>query len=148
MNYRKILVAVDFSDLSRTALREAAALATRHEAELTIAHVREGLSLRSLLRKPVDDRAMPSQLALEDQLMCEWHDDAVRETQRPVHTLQLEGAPADAIVRQARESDCDLVVLGARGAGGRSSSVLGSVCAKVAASASCPVLVVRARDRR
>jgi nucleotide-binding universal stress UspA family protein len=51
------------------------------------------------------------------------------------------GLPADAIIRDAANSD--LVVVGARGLGPLKRVLLGSVSENVLAHASCPVLVVR-----
>ena len=52
-------------------------------------------------------------------------------------------APADAIVRAAREKDVGLLVLGTHGRTGVARFFLGSVAARVVATAPCPVLTVR-----
>ncbi|MDQ3859778.1 MAG: universal stress protein [Actinomycetota bacterium] len=53
------------------------------------------------------------------------------------------GQAADEIVRTARESEADLVVLGARGLNPVKRLVLGSVSTKVLHEAPCDVLVVK-----
>ncbi len=147
MSYRKILVAVDFSDPSHLALREAAELVAKYGGELTVVHVRDGLSLHGLTSHPADERLLPTRHALEDQLMREWHDEAARRSERPVRAVQLEGVAWEAIVGHARSGDFDLVVVGAHAGGGGAAALLGSVAEKVVRHASCPVFVVRVKAR-
>ena len=52
------------------------------------------------------------------------------------------GEPAGEILKLARETDCDLIVLGRRGRGKAAKLLLGSVSDKVTKEASCPVTVV------
>jgi nucleotide-binding universal stress UspA family protein len=56
------------------------------------------------------------------------------------------GVPADEIVRAAEQAKTDLLVLGTHGRTGVARLVLGSVAARVVATAACPVLTVRAAD--
>jgi nucleotide-binding universal stress UspA family protein len=56
------------------------------------------------------------------------------------------GVPADEIVRAAEQAQTDLLVLGTHGRTGVARLVLGSVAARVVATAACPVLTVRAAD--
>jgi len=55
------------------------------------------------------------------------------------------GNPADVIVAAAAAHDADLVVVGARGLGGMTRLLLGSVSEKVLRYARCPVLIVKER---
>jgi nucleotide-binding universal stress UspA family protein len=57
------------------------------------------------------------------------------------------GNPADVIVATAAAHDADLVVVGARGLGGMSRLLLGSVSEKVLQHARCPVLIVKERSQ-
>jgi nucleotide-binding universal stress UspA family protein len=59
--------------------------------------------------------------------------------------LVLEGIPHERIVRAARSTRADLIVLGTHGRTGLGRVFLGSVAARVVTLASCPVLTVRAR---
>jgi glycine betaine transporter len=147
MRYRKILTAVDFSDSSRAAMREAADLAAKFGAELTLVHVRQGPTLAGLTEKIDDDRFLPSRHAAEAQLLDEWKQEALRRCDRPVHALHLDGVPWERIIAQAREGDFDLIVVGCHGTTGVAHAVFGSVAEKVVRHASCPVFVVRPKSR-
>jgi nucleotide-binding universal stress UspA family protein len=57
------------------------------------------------------------------------------------------GNPADVIVAVAAAHDADLVVVGARGLGGMTRLLLGSVSEKVLGYARCPVLIVKERSQ-
>jgi nucleotide-binding universal stress UspA family protein len=62
-----------------------------------------------------------------------------------VHRRILSGSPAVEIVKAARESSADLIVV-ASGSGGLSETILlGSTAQRVQHSAPCPVLVSRAK---
>lgn len=54
-----------------------------------------------------------------------------------------QGAPARAIVQQAREKEAGLILIGSRGRGAVASFFLGSVARDVARTSHCPVLAIR-----
>jgi nucleotide-binding universal stress UspA family protein len=65
-----------------------------------------------------------------------------------VSTAVVSGAPAEEIVRFARERGFDLLVLATHGRAGVRRMVLGSVAEHVVRDATVPVLVVRAAAER
>jgi nucleotide-binding universal stress UspA family protein len=62
-----------------------------------------------------------------------------------VKGLLLEGVPHDRIVRAARSTRADLVVLGTHGRTGLGRLFLGSVASRVVTLSPCPVLTVRGK---
>jgi nucleotide-binding universal stress UspA family protein len=62
----------------------------------------------------------------------------------PTNVALVEGAvPAEEIVKSAAATKADLLVLGTHGRTGVARLFLGSVAARVVATAPCPVLTVR-----
>jgi nucleotide-binding universal stress UspA family protein len=53
-----------------------------------------------------------------------------------------EGEPDETILRVARESNCDLIVMGTHGRTGLRRALMGSVAEQVVRLATCPVLTV------
>jgi hypothetical protein len=53
-----------------------------------------------------------------------------------------EGEPHEAIIKQAKEQNADLIVMGSHGRKGISRILMGSVTEKTIGYAECPVLVV------
>jgi nucleotide-binding universal stress UspA family protein len=147
---RRIMLASDFSAASRPALRKALELARSTRARLLIVHalspvipplMGEGVYVSPTTWNTIEAgarRAAQRQLARLLQ--------AARKSGVRAQGLVIEGAPsADRIVRAARARRVDLLVVGTHGRTGLSRLVLGSVAARVVATAPCPVLTVRAR---
>jgi nucleotide-binding universal stress UspA family protein len=140
--WKKVCCAVDFAEPSGAAMGQAADLATRLGAELTLVHVLTPppeaasdvlVSSRGLAQVEADER---------EATLARWRADAERQVGRPVSARVLWGDPTEALVRHAREERCDLLVLGTHGRTGMSRLVLGSVAESVARRSPCPVLVV------
>jgi nucleotide-binding universal stress UspA family protein len=140
--WKTIVVGVDGSPPSRTALTWAADVAADHGAELVVLTVWE----RTLLppmgsggvpRSPLPD---PRQRATED-LLTVIKDELGEDPPVPVQPRVKEGHAAQVLIEQS--ADADLLVVGTRGRGGFKGLVLGSVSQHVAAYAKCPVAVVR-----
>jgi nucleotide-binding universal stress UspA family protein len=66
---------------------------------------------------------------------------ADRHGQQQVTVRTVSGVPADEIIKASESAD--LVVVGARGAGGFARLSMGSVSSQVAHHAHCPVVIVR-----
>ncbi len=62
----------------------------------------------------------------------------------PLHTLVAEGDPAESLLLASQ--DADLLVLGTQGRSPFAGMVLGSVSQRCAAAATCPVVLVKARE--
>jgi len=145
--YRHILVAVDFSDSSRTALRVAHAMARRNGARLSACCViPRPISVSPLFPHYV---ATPDTEALrreEGEVQARLSDLVFQETRRDPSqcaALVTSGQPGAEIVRLAEEHGADLIVVASRGMSRLARMVLGSVAESVARHAHCHVLVVR-----
>ena len=145
--FRRILHASDFSPASRPAFRRALDLAQANRARLTIVHVYstivplmgEGYVTAQVYDRWLADVRTDAQRRLR-RLLARAKKSGVR-----AKGLLLEGIPHDRIVRAARSTRADLVVLGTHGRTGLGRVFLGSVAARVVTLAPCPVLTVRAK---
>ena len=145
---RPILHATDFSGASRAAFAKAVDMARRERAPLLIAHVLspvmpmmagEGYVAPATWNEITSSYRTTAQKKL-DVLVRRAKGTGVR-----ARALVLEGTPADAIVRAARARRAGTIVLGTHGRSGVARMLLGSVAARVVASAHCPVMTVRGR---
>ena len=145
--FRRIIYASDFSPASRPAFRQALDLARANRALLTVAHVYstivplmgEGLGTAQVYERWIADVRADAERRLR-ALVAQAKKRGVR-----VKGLLLEGVPHDRILRAARSTRANLIVLGTHGRTGLGRIILGSVAARVVALARCPVLTVRAK---
>jgi nucleotide-binding universal stress UspA family protein len=143
---RRITYASDFSPASLVALPHALRLARIAGADLTIVNVLP--SPRALfieggyVPQEIWDQTRADAAKEMDRLVQQAVDAGVRATATVVDGGN--GLAADAIVRAAEDAKTDVLVLGTHGRTGITRLILGSVAARVVATASCPVLTVRA----
>jgi nucleotide-binding universal stress UspA family protein len=144
---QEILFASDFSGASRRAFTTAVALAQATRATLTIVHVIVPILpvvpeqyLGSLELDHLRARTREWSQRRLDALTAQAKRHGVEATSR-----LLEGDAAEQIVRAARSGRADLIVVGTHGRSGLSRLFLGSVAARLIATASRPVVTVRGR---
>lgn len=143
----KILVPVDFSACSKTALDYAANLARRFGATLHLLHVWE--PPRYIIPEVLVQVPGEASQTLADFARSE----AGKEMETFLTGLQDEefevkgrlesGDPTDCILRLAADEDYSLIVMATHGRTGLSHLFLGSVAEKVVRRAACPVLTIR-----
>jgi nucleotide-binding universal stress UspA family protein len=134
---KKILVAYDLSDVSRTAWRHAAALAATCGARLEIVYVEPWRMGSDLMAPPDLTAERVEMLRLEIRSVA---------GDGPKITI-LQGDPALLIVSFAREHRQDMIVVGTHGRTGLKRALLGSVAESVIRSSPVPVLAARGRPR-
>ena len=139
-----ILHPTDFSETAQAAEAQALGLARALGAELVILHVAaEGMLYgetpfgRAELR-----RLYEAQREWADR-MIEARVAAARAAGVTARGLVCPGAPADVIVRTAEAESAAMIVMGTHGRGTVARFLVGSVAARVVATATCPVLTVR-----
>jgi nucleotide-binding universal stress UspA family protein len=142
MNAYEIVVATDGSEPALAAVTWAAREAQRTDSVLHIVHAYEwgwpgarfdgGREFQSMAESAAEQIVADARLAAHDVA-----------PNLPVRRTAEIGAPAPVILRHA--GNARMVVVGSRGHGGFTSLLLGSVGHRVAAHATCPVVVVRGR---
>ncbi|RMF61084.1 MAG: universal stress protein [Calditrichaeota bacterium] len=143
MNIKKILCAVDFSDVSERAVLYSAEIASRYDASLHLLHVIEylpGMDHYLILALPPQEIYQKLADQAEDKLK-----ELTKQIQQevPVEYEVREGKAFVEIVGKAREIGADLIVIGSHGKTGLAHILIGSVAEKVARKASCSVLIYR-----
>lgn len=141
---QKIIVPIDFSEHSEYALKTAAALAKKHDAELLVLHM---LEMSDVMLTVTDD--MQNQKAVFFYRLAE---------QRFEEFLQkdyLKDVKVTPIVKHfkvfsevndiAKKHDADLIVMGSHGASGAKEFFVGSNTERVVRFSDIPVLVVKNR---
>jgi universal stress protein A len=141
------LVPVDFSDASRLALAAAKVLAAEHGVRLTLLHVHDPGALRA-----------PASVALGREKVADLEDVMRREVQEELDRVAADfaetaaetvivedAAVSQAIVREARERGCDLILIATHGRTGLEHLLIGSVAERVVRHAPCAVLTLRSR---
>jgi nucleotide-binding universal stress UspA family protein len=148
---RRITYASDFSAASLAAFPHALRLARLTGAELSILYVLppprapflDGGYITQEIWDQIDAAQRVQAAEETDRLVRQAVDAGVRAT---ASIVDGGGDPATEIVRVAGQSKTDLLVLGTHGRTGVSRLMLGSVAARVVATATCPVLTVRAAE--
>jgi nucleotide-binding universal stress UspA family protein len=137
---------IDFSRESRIAMTEAAELASRHGGELVLVHVDDRPPPASAVGSLATAEALGrTTLEIERQL-GDWAEAAKHVAGKPVRFALLSGAPAEEVVRFAKDGRYDAIVMGTHGRAGRDHFVFGSVAQAVVRDAPCTVVVVRGRQ--
>lgn len=143
MLYDKILVAVDGSEHSNRALKEALRVAQFANSTITLIHVYpQDPSSSTLISATQQFNRI---LKDNGKTVLERAQKLVGEECEvvTVEALQLEGDAAEQIVQTAKDGKYNLIVLGARGVNKLSGLILGSVSQGVVKNAPCPVLIVK-----
>ncbi len=138
--YKRILLAVDGSDISFRAAQEAAKISRlTNSAEVTIAYVSDYKEEQDEVAH--DSSKLKADMARRQKirLIVELYerDNIIH------HVRKVRGIPGPAIVKMTQEQHFDLLVIGSRGQSPIQEVMLGSVSHKVVHQAACPVLIVK-----
>jgi len=137
-----ILLPTDFSEPSLEATRYAVELACRFEAKLHLLHVIEDPAIYIPM---FESFPLPSREEFETYAQTRLENWVIPDDDQQCESIcrWVHGSPFVEILRDARENDIDLVVIGTHGRGFAKHLLMGSVAEKVVRKAPCPVLTVR-----
>lgn len=143
--YRKILVPVDFTEVSGGAVRHALWLARETGASLVLLSIVDTSFPYPDLFSFEDPNRDYFRVMRERSLerMQEWLDEQAAEARGvSVERVVGRGRPAVEIPAMAGELGADLMVVGRHGAGALRHAFMGSVIESLVRTAPCPVLVL------
>ncbi len=149
MLFKNILVPIDFSDSSLSALRMAIRLARTGDTSLTLLHV--GVMPASTYTDLAAYGVTPPEtlFALHEEMAKEQKHALERVAREEIpenmawRAVCREGFPPEEVVNQITEGGHDLVVMGTHGRTGLKRVLLGSVAERVIRGSPVPVLVTR-----
>lgn len=141
---KKVLVPIDFSDYSKSALKYAVSFCKHFNADIILIYV-----IEPVIYPP--DFSM-GQIAIPS-VNTEWDERAKEELDKlaksditkgaHVKTIIKTGKPFIEIIETAAELDVDLIIIATHGHSGVEHILFGSTAEKVVRKAPCPVLTLR-----
>jgi len=148
---KTILVPVDFSDVTPQVLSVASSMAGAFACRLVVIYVAEpepdfvgfepgppsvgiGLCVARDLKK--EQQRLET---MKDRLVAEGRD---------AMAFAMQGSAVDKILREAREQNAGLIVMGSHGHGALYELLIGSVTQGVMKSAQCPVVIVPSKAHK
>lgn len=127
--YRNILVAIDFSDISRTLVQAAVAIAPG--AAIHALHVFDVLFEGKMRYAGVEEDVIAQYRKAEETEAAQTMGSFIAAAGKPVVPVLRQGYPARVILEEAEALQADLVILGKRGRSGIEELMLGSVAESV-----------------
>jgi universal stress protein A len=148
LHVQKILVPIDFSTPCNKAFKYALGFARQFGSQIVMIHVIEPAAVVGT--EPLAVEGMPgaqNELALAEEKMQALADASSRDGSLHITSGIRRGVAMHEIVKAAEELDVDLIIMATHGVRGWKHFGLGSTADRVARAASCPVLVVREKER-
>lgn len=137
--YRRILVAVDGSESSKNAFRQACRIALEDKSWLTV--ITTIPSYEDLFQMPSIQEKVSIALRAEGEKIVAEIKEIAAEEDTYIKTLLEEGTPFDTIIDTAEEGNYDLIVMGRLGMKRIEKALVGSVTARVIGNSQRDVLV-------
>ncbi len=143
---KKILVAVDGSDMSMKVLSRARLIADKFESEVLVITVVKKLRVTNYYTGGELNEQMDRQIENTAKETLERATEVFGGYQGKFETILDYGEPAEEILLLAEREKPDMLIMGSRGLGSFSRVMLGSVSTKVLHHVKCDMLVVRNED--
>ena len=140
---QSILVPLDFSDPSRSALRYARSLAEQTGGKLILFYALEPVATPDFACNPLVMEPAQAAKAAELQLQKICEQEGVKDS-LVEHTVVRSGVAHAQIADVAQKLGADLIVISTHGHTGLKHVIMGSTAERVVRHSGCPVLVVRA----
>ena len=143
---KNILVPIDFSRPSIEAVRFASLLAKDYGATLHVVFVYEPMMIVDGLESCALVRSTEQMVKVVTAQLARFVQEEIDELIPTRNEVRI-GKPYREIVEAAKDRRADLIVIATHGYTGLKHAFVGSTAGRVVRHASCPVLVVRERQR-
>ena len=139
--YKNILVAVDGSEQSYDALREAIEIAQANDSQLKILYVLND----KLANIPVhlDTMTLYKSVQEHSDYVVDQVQGYLKDTEVSFEIVRLTGSPKREIINYSKENNIDLIVLGSTGLDAIDRFIIGSTTQYIVNHASCNVMVIK-----
>lgn len=140
---KKILAAVDFSDVTERIVALAADTASAFDAELRVIHVATpDPDFVGYDPGPQTERDAVARHFREEHQQLQMMVGELRNGGVDARALLIQGPTGDKILEEAESFGAELIILGSHGHGALRRALLGSVSEFVAHRTQCPVMIV------
>jgi len=146
---KKIVVPIDFSDLSQELVDYAADIAKCFGARLYLLHITQVVQIAEMFADielgmpPVTEPQVLLALTTGAQKQLDQYQDRARARGVEVDTAVLSGLHYMEIIQFAQQNQADLIIIGSHGHSGWQALFLGSVAEKVAHKSPIPILIYK-----
>ncbi|KOP68314.1 universal stress protein [Bacillus sp. FJAT-18019] len=142
--FDKIIVAIDKAEISNKLLDATVEIARNKPTQVTLVNVSQEYVSNGMTYVPenfLEEILNEMEKASLEQLQ---QARSILEKSAGINpeTVHLKGDPAHEILKYARDTDQQLIIIGSRGLSGIKEMMLGSVSHKVSQLSKCPVLIV------
>ncbi|MBM3904553.1 MAG: universal stress protein [Thaumarchaeota archaeon] len=140
--FTKILVAIDGSQSSMSAVKYGATLANDYKASIVIVNVVDLSSIFKIL--PVKTKKQLIRLGVqESHRILDIAKNMTNNINVKTEVIESSMSAGNAIIDYSKRRGIDLIVIGAGKKSRIEKTLLGTVATKIVSNAACPVLVVR-----
>ena len=140
---KRVLAAIDFSDMSSSVLREAAELARGHGATLDILHVAApDPDFVGYGAGPDTVRDQRAEALHKEREQLRELEQTWRENGLEVEARLISGRTVETVLERARERGASWIVVGSHGRSAMYKTLVGSVTEALLRDATVPVLVI------
>jgi nucleotide-binding universal stress UspA family protein len=145
---KKILVPIDFSEYSKSALKYATSFAEIFHSELVLVYVIEPVIYppdfsMGQISIPAVDLEMDKRAKEELEKLAQTEfNSSIKVT-----TMVKTGKPFVEIIETAKEEEVDLIIISSHGHSGVEQILFGSTAEKVVRKSTCPVLTIRRESK-
>ena len=143
LSIKRILVPIDFSEISKDALPWAVFLAAQFKAEIVLLHIEEKFPIDHLLGRELLSQTMVPLIKQAGAGLQRLAGELRKTTRANISAVTRVGKPFQGICHAAETLGADMIVLTTHGHTGLKHAWLGSTAERVVRHAHCPVLVVR-----
>lgn len=147
-DFKKIAVAIDFSDNSNYAFNFALDMARKYDAVLVLIHViSEPADLNAFYVPHISFEQLEAEVRAGANRMMERFCQSYLKDYKKFESYIERGLPFDKIIKKSAETGVDLIVMGTHGRTGLDHVLFGSTAEKVVRKSPVPVLTVRKPEK-